>query len=225
MSNGEKERAPSLTLSPKQKAFLASALDGYREQLREDDDAQAYLSLTRGLSVDKQAYFKLGFVKEPIPGHEKFEGRVVIPYVTRAGIVGMKFRAIADDVKAKYLNLPRQQPRIFNPEAFFSSKPYIAICEGEIDAMTAHSRLLPAVGLPGVSSWQEWFARPFDGYETIYVLADNDDKGQGQNFAEEIAERLENVRITPMPEGMDVNTFVNNHGHAALLERLGIKSD
>jgi DNA primase len=137
----------------------------------------------------------------------------------------MKFRAIEDDVKAKYLNLPKQPPRIFNPEAFFSDKPYIAICEGEIDAMTAHSRLLPAVGLPGVSSWQEWFERPFAGYEAIYVLSDNDDKGQGAQFAEEIAERLDNVRITPMPDGMDVNTFVNNHSHAALLARLGIESE
>lgn len=181
------------------------------------------MSLTRGLSGDKQAYFKLGYVNDPIPGHEKFVGRIVIPYVTRAGVVGMKFRAIEDDAKAKYLNLPRQQPRIFNPEAFFSPKPYIAICEGEIDAMTAHSRILPAVGLPGVSSWQEWFARPFDGYETIYVLADNDDKGQGQQFADEIAERLDNVRTILMPEGHDVNSFVNNHSHAALLDRAGIK--
>jgi DNA primase len=220
LSNGEKKPAPSLTLSEQQKAFLDTALTEYQDQLSQDDAAQDYLR-NRGLSADKQAYFRLGYINEAVPGHEKFTGRIVIPYLTRAGVVGMKFRAI-EDRKDKYLNLPRQAPRIFNPAGFFSDKPYIAICEGEIDAMTAHSRLLPAVGLPGVSSWQEWFARPFIGYETIYVLADNDDKGQGAKFADEIAERLENVRTILMPEGMDVNKYVTENSHDALLERVGI---
>jgi DNA primase len=177
---------------------------------------------TRGLSPDKQAFFRLGYVNNPVPGHDKFTGRIVIPYLTRTGVVGMKFRALGDTDGAKYLNLPRQATRIYNPEAFFSDKPYIGICEGEIDAMTAHNRLLPAVGLPGVSQWQEWMDRPFAGYETIYVLADNDDKGQGKKFGEEIEERLENVRVILMPEGHDVNSFVAAEGHTALLERIGI---
>lgn len=203
---------------------MESALANYQEQLKDDDDAQAYLSQTRGLSAAKQAYFRLGVVNEPVAGHEFYRGRIVIPYLTRAGVVGMKFRDQTGQANAKYLNLPRQAARIFNPEAFFSDKPYIAISEGEIDAMTAHSRVLPTVGMPGVSSWQEWFMRPFDGYECIYVLSDNNDKGQGTAFAEEIAERLDNVRITPMPDGHDVNSFVKDHGHEALLSRLGLKS-
>lgn len=202
---------------------MDTALTEYQDQLATDDAAQDYLR-NRGLSADKQAYFRLGFISDPVPGHEKFSGRIVIPYLTRNGVVGMKFRAI-EDRKDKYLNLPRQAPRIYNPEAFFSDKPYIAICEGEIDAITAHSRLLPSVGLPGVSSWQEWFSRPFNGYEVIYVLADNDDKGQGAKFADELSERLENVRTILMPEGMDVNTFVSENNHDALLERVGIYSD
>lgn len=223
MSNGEKKQAPSLTLSEQQREFLDTALTEYQDQLGQDDAAQDYLR-TRGLSADKQAYFRLGYVSDPVPGHEKFKGRIVIPYLTRNGVVGMKFRALDPEAKAKYLNLPRQAPRIFNPEAFFSDKPYIAICEGEMDAMTAHSRLLPAVGMPGVSSWEEWFSRPFAGYEVIYVLADNDDKGQGAKFADELSERLENVRTILMPPGEDVNSFVIKEGHEALLGKVGLCS-
>lgn len=213
----------SLVPSKQSREFLADALEAYQTQLRDADKAREYLTETRGLSVDRQAFFQLGYVSDPLPGHEKYTGRIVVPYMTRAGVVMMKFRSLGDD-KPKYLNLSGQPPRIFNPSGLFSSKPYIAICEGEFDAMTAHSQVLPAIGVAGVDSWQPYFDRPLAGYDAVYVLADNDDKGQGIAFAEMVSDRVENVRIIPMPEGHDVNSFVREQGYDALLDKIGLKA-
>lgn len=201
---------------------MENALAEYQSQLFADDDAMEYLTTARGFSRDRLQYFRLGYVANPHDVEfEDFKGRIVIPYLTRAGVVGMKFRDITGEAKAKYLNIRHQPPRIFNPEAFFSGKPYIAICEGEMDAMTTHCQRLPAVGFPGVDAWQPWFPRCFEGYERVYMLADTDDKeGQGVRFAHKIADNIENVVIAPMPEGHDVNSFVLEFGQEALIERI-----
>lgn len=223
MSSSENTQQTFRIPSLKQKEYLGTALTAYADQLSRDESALDYLTSQRNLSAAKLQYFNLGFVADPLPGHEMFKGRIAIPYKTRAGVVGFKFRALSPDAKAKYLYPTGQQHSIFNPEAFFSPKPHIAICEGEIDAMTAHSQLLPAVGMPGVSSQKPWFTRPFQGYETIYVLADTDDKnGEGLAFAEDLASKLQNVRIIPMPTGHDVNSYVSAEGYESLIERIGL---
>lgn len=193
------------------------------EQLAGADHAREYLTTSRNLSEDRQAYFHLGYVDDPLPGHEKYAGRITIPYRTRAGVVSIKFRVLPPNDGPRYLNLSGQPPRIFNPEALFSAKPYVAVCEGEFDTMTAHSQILPAIGVAGVDSWQPWFDRPLTGYDAVYVLADNDDKGQGIAFAEKVADRVENVRIIPMPSGHDVNSFVAEQGYQALLDKIGVR--
>jgi len=112
--------------------------------------------------------------------------------------------------------------RIFNPEAFFDPRPYICICEGEMDAITATQAGLPAVAIPGVARWDSYLVRCFDGYDAVYVLADNDDAGQGEEFAETLCREIPNARQVMMPEGHDVNSFYCEAGGPALYERLGI---
>jgi DNA primase len=211
----------SLVPSKQSREFLGEACTAYQQQLTAE--AREYLTTVRNLSADRQAFFRLGYVDDPLPGHEKYAGRIAVPYLTRSGVVMIKFRSL-NDAKPKYLNLSGQPTRIFNPAALFSHKPYIAICEGEFDAMTAHSQQLPAIGVAGVDAWQSYFDRPLAGYDAVYVLADNDDKGQGIGFAEMVADRVDNVRIIPMPEGHDVNSFVGAEGYSALLDRIGLKA-
>jgi DNA primase len=104
------------------------------------------------------------------------------------------------------------------------TEPYVCVTEGEFDAIAAHQAGLPAVGFPGVSSIKEpYYLRPFKGYEAVYILADNDDKGQGETFAEKVAENVQNARIILMPKGHDVNSFLKADGPEALRERIGIK--
>lgn len=207
---------------------MAEATDRYYADLKTDRGATAveYLSKKRGLSGASAQFFKLGVVANPLPGHEQYAGRLAIPYLTRAGVVSLRFRRIDMGEPPyegpKFLSLPGEQPRIYNPSAFMRPEPYIAICEGEPDTWTAHQAGLPVVGVAGVSAWREFFGRCFAGYSVVFILADNDDKGQGIEFAERLAGEVPNPRIVPMPEGHDVNSFVLESGAEALLERLDI---
>lgn len=201
---------------------MAEATETYHKAInpREDSHAVAYLK-SRGMLWASVQYFKLGVVDDPLPGHEKYRGRLAIPYITRSGVVSMRFRAIPpDDSPAKYLSLPGDPPRLFNPLDLDRREPFVCITEGEFDAITAHQAGLPAVGVPGVQAWGSFWPRMFDGYETVYILADNDDKGQGAAFAEKVASQVPNSRVVLMPEGHDVNSYVLAEGPDALIARL-----
>ncbi|MFB7185224.1 toprim domain-containing protein [Streptomyces sp. NPDC056230] len=143
----------------------------------------------------------------------------------------------------KYRSVPGDPPRIFNASALLEPSDHIAICEGEMDAMIAQQCGIPAVGIAGVGCWNPYFARCFKGYKAVYLLADNDplkkkkncrpcaDMGNdecvghnvGTEFADKIAPTIGNARVSPMPQGHDVNSFFLDHGGAALLDRLEIK--
>jgi DNA primase len=135
----------------------------------------------------------------------------------------VRFRRLGDGDGPKYRSVPGDPPRIFNANALLVPSDHIAICEGEFDAMAATLAGIPAVGIAGVSAWKSYFARCFKGYRAVYILADHDDKGQGMEFAEKVAEQIKNARISPMPAGHDVNSFVLANGPEALLDQLEIK--
>lgn len=168
--------------------------------------------------------FRLGHVASPLVGHEQFVGRLSIPYCTRAGVVSLKFRRLGDDSDGpKYLyQTGTVAKRIFNPSALFDDRTYICITEGEIDCITAVQSGLPAVGIAGVDNWQPYFSRVFAGYEEVFLLGDNDDKGQGENFAKALGKLIPNSKVVLMPEGHDVNSFVMEAGANALLDKVGV---
>lgn len=55
---------------------------------------------------------------------------------------------------------------------------YIVLCEGESDAHTAWFHNVPALGLPGASTWKEEWAQHLDGIATIYVVIEPDNGGE-----------------------------------------------
>lgn len=218
--------------SDTQKAFLGEASETYHKAAASVPAVVDYLTQSRGLSRDRVRYHQIGYVESPLPGHEKYRGKLSIPYLTRGGVVTIRFRCIGEidhperekcEGHAKYLSLPGDVPRIYHPAALHAPSRHIAICEGEFDAMTASGAGIPAVGLPGVSSFRDYMTRLFVGYQTVYILADADDKGQGAEFADKLAGRIPSARICLMPEGHDVNSFVLANGPDALLERLEIR--
>src|SRR6266702_2714522 len=50
------------------------------------------------------------------------KGRLSIPYVTRAGVVNLKFRSIEADSGPKYLNLSGFETNLYHVESFFRSE-------------------------------------------------------------------------------------------------------
>ncbi|WP_189855152.1 toprim domain-containing protein [Streptomyces noursei] len=182
----------------------------------------------RGLEAVAER-FALGYVDSARTGHERMQGRLVIPYLRPAGgeyqVATLRFRCIEDhDCKvhggSKYKSLPADPPRLFNTQALIGPSPYVVICEGEIDAMTLEAAGVPAVGVPGVGAWRDHWDPAFIGYETVFVVADGDEPGI--NFADTLSERLPNAKVVLLGDGHDANSFMNEYGPEALRGRLGL---
>nr|WP_081344323.1 toprim domain-containing protein [Mycobacteroides chelonae] len=174
---------------------------------------------SRGLDEPE---FKLGYVANPLAGHEMYRGTLAIPYVRWSpefgwSVVSIRFRRL-DNEKPKYMTVSGDRPRLYNTRALLKPVKSVCITEGEIDAITAESCGLPTVGVPGATSWKKHFREPFLGYREVFILADGDDAGM--TFAETVANDLPNAKVIPMPRGSDVNDLVLREGKQALLERL-----
>jgi DNA primase len=78
---------------------------------------------------------------------------------------------------------------------------------------------IPAVGVPGVQAWKPHYAKLFNGYDTVYVVGDNDVKEDGSNpgmeFAKRVANEIFNSQIVTLPPGMDINDYYLAHGAEA----------
>lgn len=217
-------------LSESQRKYLREATTRYVGSLP-GSPAEEYLA-NRGLrtaSPEAQQIidrFRIGYVAEPLVGHEMFRGFLALPYLRWSqehgwAVVSMRFRCIEDhDHKGhgKYMTMAGDRPRLYNTLALLKQSSTIAITEGELDAITAQVCGVPAVGVPGATSWQQYFREPFLGYREVYVLADGDDAGR--QFATTVARSLPNSKVIPCPPNTDVNDLVREGGPEALLSRL-----
>jgi DNA primase len=171
----------------------------------------------RGISEQAAARFQLGSVVDPINGHELHDGWLSIPYITAGNTcVGFKFRRL-DDGKPKYGSPTGQKAHLYNVVDVLPLSPYIVVCEGELDAVVTSGMLdIPAVGVPGVQAWKPHFHKLFSGYETVFVVGDNDVKEDGSNpgadFAKRVANEILNSQIVTLPPGMDINDYYLAHG-------------
>ena len=114
---------------------------------------------SRGLAFpsilrESDARFRLGYVADPLRGHDAYKGMLAIPYLRWSqefgwSVVSIRFRRL-DDQKPKYLTVAGDRPRLYNTTALLKQSPRIAITEGEIDAITAEACGIPTVGVPGV---------------------------------------------------------------------------
>lgn len=170
-------------------------------------------------------------VVDPAPVHEAFEGRLSIPYVTPTGVVDLRFRCIEHEKcegHAKYLSLPNATPTLFNVRAFGIDSPYIAITEGEMDGIATELFCgIPAVGVPGVHMWAKYkyWRRCFEGYETVFIIPDGDKEGRG--LANQISRDLSegNPLVVKMPDGLDANRFLMEHGAQAMFDLMGVEDE
>lgn len=191
--------------------------------------AASYLS-GRGITKATAESLRLGVVLDPEPGHELMTDRLAIPYITRTGIVDMKFRCLKhDDCKqydcVKYLALDGfGGSRLYNVNAFFADSDYIGLVEGEPDTWTLHYEVgIPAVGCPGVQRWERHFARCFAGYEKVLIFSQGD--SAGREFTKRVAAELPQSQPIHLPQGMDVNSLFLLEGRESLLERAGLSPE
>jgi DNA primase len=173
------------------------------------DQAEGYLA-SRGITLDDARTVRLGLVVDPLPGHEQFINRLAIPYLTPTGVVDIRFRSINGE-EPKYMGMPGTETRLYNVAALQQAQEYIAVCEGEIDAITLNYKCgIPAVGVPGANSWKRHYSKLLLDFQTIYVFADGDQPGS--DFAKKLAREIQGVVVINMPDGHDVNSMYNLYG-------------
>jgi len=208
-------------LNEKQRQLLTDAADKYCTSLT--PQAASYLA-ERGITKEVASTFRLGSVVDPSAGHEHAINRLSIPYITPAGVVGIKFRAV-DGSTPKYLWPTGQKIGLFNVLDLHKHSDTIAICEGEIDTIVLSGLVgIPAVGVAGVSQWKPWFPKLFESYTRILIFADNDVKEDGRNPGQELAKRikedLDKADIVHLPDNQDVNDIYLEYGNVWFDEKL-----
>ena len=209
--------------SNEQSKLLLEAVTRYSQGI--DEATLKYLD-GRGISKEVADQFMLGTVVDPAPGHEQFIGWLSIPYITALGIaVSVKFRRL-DDGKPKYGQPTGQKLHLYNVVDVAVDSSRIVITEGELDAVIISGILgIPAVGVPGVAAWKPYYAKLLTGFDTVYVVGDNDLKEDGTNpgaeFSKRVASEIINSHIVQLPLGMDINEFYLQHGPTELSTLLG----
>ena len=193
---------------------MLQAVTRYANSL--DEATVKYLE-GRGISKKVAQQFSLGTVVDPENGHEPYTGWLSIPYLSALGLCqAVKFRRL-DDGKPKYGQPLGQKLHIYNVSDVLQDRSKIAICEGELDAVVMSGLCdIPAVGIPGVAAWKPHFAKLFTGFDTVYIIGDNDVKEDGTNpgaeFSRRVASEVINSQIIQLPAGMDITDFYLNHG-------------
>ena len=203
-----------MRLSSSHRQFLLQATHQYASQIHL---AAEYLA-TRNLSVEEAQRFHLGVVKDALPGHEQYIGRLAIPYITPSGVVDIRFRAIGN-ADPKYMGMPGAKTSMFNAQVVLTASDYICVTEGEIDCITMSVKTNhPAIGIPGANNWKPFYSKILDDFDTVIVLADGD--SAGMDFGKKVSRELGNVNIVQMPEGHDVNSIVMLEGAEFINERV-----
>jgi DNA primase len=203
------------SLSAEQRRFFEQAVSQYQADLAGDPAAQQYLT-GRGLDQQASQLFRLGVVQRPLAGHEQYRGRLAIPYLTPAGVVNLRFRcAEARECEGhpKYLSAEGAGTNLFNVLDLKKDSPFICVAEGEIDTMSLSLAGLPAVGVPGVDTWQKHFSRCLEDFEVIYAFGDGDKAGG--KFSNFLA-RETRARPIRMPNGKDCNDIFREQGAEGL---------
>lgn len=202
-------------LSDEQRKSLASATEMYAGNLAH---ALPYLE-KRGIGKDTALSAGLGYVTTPaIPEHKRMVGRLAIPYITFAGVVGITFRCTEDHKcrevpkHSKYNKPSGQHTTLYNVNDFHSSSRDIHVAEGELDALTLSGLCgLPAVGVPGASNWLPFWRDVFADFRNVYVFCDGDEEGEklGRKFEKEIGGSVIPIHL---PAGEDVNSMYLKYG-------------
>jgi len=207
----------SLKLSVGQRTFLSQAAHRYADQL--DQQTASYL-LGRGIGKEDAKHHLLGYVGSPEAGHDSYQGRLSIPYITPLGVVGFRFRDLVGQ-QPKYLSPVGQAPRLYNTRDLVHNQGTVAVCEGELDALIMSRRVgIPAVGVPGGNAWKDHHPRCFADVERVLIVMDSDAAGEG--FAQKIARSLPESKIIRPPSGHDVGSWFCEYGADPIRKACGL---
>jgi DNA primase len=181
--------------------------------------AEGYLA-SRGITREVARLARFGVVSEPEVGHEAFIGRLSIPYITKTGVVDLRFRSLNPAVEPKYMGMTGVETKMYNVIDIDRAGDWIGVCEGELDTITLSGCVgIPCIGVPGANSWKKHYTRLLADFERVFVFADGDQPGK--EFATSLARELP-VTVVQFPDGEDVNSAYVKYGADYIRERAGL---
>ena len=199
-----------------QKELLDKAAAKYAANIYQAED---YLA-SRGITREVARLARFGVVGEPEVGHEQFQGRLSIPYITKTGVVDLRFRSLNPAVEPKYMGMTGAETKMYNVLDIDRAGDWIGVCEGELDTITLSMCVgIPCIGVPGANSWKKHYTRLLADFERVFVFADGDQPGK--EFAASLSRELP-VTIVQMPDGEDVNSCYVRYGSQYIRERAGL---
>lgn len=171
-----------------------------KPKARTADDVVREWFYNRGISGTTVRDFKIA---EQARGNAIY---AVFPYLRDGEYVNGKYRNIAD--KKDMRQEGGAEPCLFGWHLIDPKARKVAICEGELDAMTLHQVGIPALSVNAGAGNHQWIDNDWerlDRFSEIYLCYDNDDAGQ--KGAREVANRLgaERCRIVYFGEHKDAN--------------------
>ena len=199
-----------------QRELLEKAATKYAANIYQAED---YLR-SRGIPIEIARLARLGVVAEPEVGHEIYQGRLSIPYITKSGVVDLRFRSLNPAVEPKYMGLTGADTKMYNVLDIERAGDFIGVCEGELDTLTMSACVgIPCIGVPGANSWKKHYTRLLADFERVYIFSDGDQPGK--EFANSLARELP-CTVVQFPDGEDVNSYYTSHGAAAILQKAGL---
>lgn len=157
---------------------------------------------SRGLTDETIAAFKIA---EQMRNGKTY---AVFPYLRDAELVNVKYRNIAE--KKDMRQEGGAEPCLFGWHLIDPKARTVAICEGEIDAMTLHQMGVPALSVNAGAGNHQWLENDWerlDRFSEILVFFDSDEAGK--KGAQELVRRLglERCRVVNLPE-KDANEYL-----------------
>jgi KaiC/GvpD/RAD55 family RecA-like ATPase len=145
---------------------------------------------------------------------EALRGFITIPYFVAGNCVMIRGRAYPHDGSGpKYKTVSGQKARAFNTDAVWGAEELVC-SEGEFDALVLSQLGFQALGIPGVTAWNDSWKGYFEGARRVWILFDSD--APGLEGARRLRDRIgPNARIVKLPDGADVTSWVQE-GHNAL---------
>jgi DNA primase len=202
-----------------QKELLGRASMKYAESIHLAAD---YLA-SRGITREAARLARFGVVEEPETGHEQYKGRLSIPYITKTGVVDLRFRSLDPAVEPKYMGMTGVETRMYNVLDIEKAGDWIGVCEGELDTLTLSALVgIPCVGVPGSNSWKKHYTRLLADFERVFIFADGDEPGR--EFARGLAKELPTTIVT-MEDGEDVNSSFVKYGADYIRDKIGLNVD
>ena len=172
------------------------------ERLKADQDALAYVTATRGISIEAVDHFKIGIEVDQTAGRW-----LTIPHFVKGKLVNIKSRTLPP-AKKTFRRVTGCPSVLFNADALEGADE-IFITEGELDAVTLWDQgVKNVVGVTaGAGAFLPEWIDQLQAVKKIILCLDPDEPGQ--KGAREVARRLGYDRCfnVILPDSQDVNEF------------------